>query len=234
MFVVCILEMENDNWSHNDRMLPQVKQILWADRFLSLTECKSSRVRVISPQTIKANQERQINHTHTFLRASSIMRLRRSISWMKKSSTLWLKEFCRFPKYSPILCLESPFLVIKKWATDDAKRSWWLVVVETFKEAAKFGKEGDEESRSGDDDGMIDDEGLVVMEHDSNDDVFCPVEHAWPDEPLKLLLNSLPPDNSMNPVWIRSWMPLCVVTEKKETWEGQWVDTTKNSRAKVV
>lgn len=35
------------------------------------------------------------------------------------SNTCWLNGFWRFPRYSPIICLLSPFLVIRKWATSD-------------------------------------------------------------------------------------------------------------------
>ena len=49
--------------------------------------------------------------------------LDRSISWAKHCVTAWLKGFMILPRYSPIICFERPFLVIKNLATACAELS---------------------------------------------------------------------------------------------------------------
>ena len=64
-----------------------------------------------------------LKYVWNFLRATSICMLERSISVAKHWVTAWLKGLEMLPRYSPIICLDRPFLVIRNLATACAELS---------------------------------------------------------------------------------------------------------------
>ena len=64
-----------------------------------------------------------LKYVWNFLRARSICMLDRSISVAKHWVTAWLKGLEMLPRYSPIICLDRPFLVMRNLATACAELS---------------------------------------------------------------------------------------------------------------
>ena len=191
----------------------------------------------------------------TFRRASSMHKPLKSIPCKKWSRTNWLNEFCRFPKYWPIICFDNPFRVSRKCATLEASSCWWFFC-----------------ASAGDPFNDLPD--VIIPDGASNPLPSCPLPpgrrcctgpagtaaavklrillpfpasdearllllpllaFSWFVSLARLLLLPLlvvsgPAVIPMNPIWISSWIPRCDTKERtgRQIWEEKRVWETNH------